>query len=182
MVGIQRLRETSVVLVDATSSGDSLEAELAGLGLLAGRARSNSDAMQRIEACQPDFVLTELRIQHESGLELLDQVSAFHARTKVVIATMYGTIGMARCAIQRGAAGFFAKPVALREIIAGMGEQPQNESASCALNSWLTVDDMRSRYIQEVVSQCGSLARAAKALHVDRRSLRRMMHRLQIRK
>lgn len=182
MVGIKGLRESSVVLVDATSSGDSLEAELADLGLLAGRARSNADALKRIETCQPDFVLTELRTQHDSGLELLDQVSAFHARTKVVIATMYGTIGMARCAIERGAAGFFAKPVTLGQIIAGMCEQAQDELPSRALNPWLTVDDMRSRYIQEVVRQCGSLARAAKALHVDRRSLRRMMHRLQLRK
>ena len=182
MVGTIGLRERGVVLADATSSGDNLEAELSSLGLLASRARSNDEALKLVVGCQPDFALIELRIGDDSGLELLDRISTFHAGTKVVVATMYGTIATAREAVERGATGFFTKPVTLRQIIAGICEGTKNESPPCALNPWLTLDDMRGRYIQEVVSQCGSLARAARALHVDRRSLRRMMQRLQLRK
>jgi len=177
------LPRESVLLVDSSASGDTLESELVAANVLAARVRSSDDALAFIRDCEPQWALIELRVGSDCGLELLSEISRLRVATKAVVATMYGTISAACEAVNRGAIGFFAKPVTLDQIVTGICKQSKSEPPPppSGEHPWMSVDDMRGRYIQDVMTQCGSLARAAKALHVDRRSLRRMMSRLHLR-
>lgn len=177
------LQRDSVLLADSSPSGDALEAELLATSMLTARVHSAQDALTFLRDCEPRWALIELRIGADCGLELLSEMARLKLPTKTVVATMYGTIEAAREAVNRGAAGFFAKPVTLDQIVNSICKQSKSEPPPRAAGDhlWMSVDDMRGRYIREVVTQSGSLARAAKALNVDRRSLRRMMNRLHLR-
>jgi len=63
-----------------------------------------------------DLVLTDLKLPHASGLEVLAASRAAQPRTPVVVLTGYGTVAAAVEAMKLGAYDFLEKPVALDDL------------------------------------------------------------------
>ncbi|MFH1539687.1 MAG: response regulator [bacterium] len=80
-----------------------------------------ADAVKRIGEKEFDIVVTDVRMEDISGIQVLERVLAGSKRTKVIIITGYATVEVAREALTKGAFDFIAKPFKpddLRAVIA----------------------------------------------------------------
>lgn len=78
-------------------------------------------AIDRIAEKVFDIVVTDVRMDEFSGMQVLERVLEKSDRTKVIIITGYATVEVAREALTRGAFDFIAKPFKpddLRQVIA----------------------------------------------------------------
>ena len=64
-----------------------------------------------------DAMLLDLRLENESGLDLLDAIQKRSLDLPVIILTAHGTIDTAVEAMERGAYGFLTKPFDDRELV-----------------------------------------------------------------
>ena len=87
-----------------------------GLGFACSEAESTEAALAVLESDAPDIVMTDLRLPHLTGMDLLQQIKAFHARTEVAIMTGHGTIGSAVEAMKLGAYHYITKPFTVEEM------------------------------------------------------------------
>jgi ActR/RegA family two-component response regulator len=171
--------KVTVLVADATAAGAILVEDLARAGYDVHHARDIESARELVETLRPDVALIELWLGSQSGLELLTEITLLSSETKALIVTMYGSIESAQRAISQGACNYLTKPVTVHELEVTLWGMPPSSAGDA--NPWEDVQEVRRRYIQEVLAQCRSLAKTARALCVDRKSLRRMMRRLALR-
>ena len=169
----------TVLLADPTRSGEALADELVDAGCRVHRATAFAEAVMLAEAHQPDIALIELGWDLNSGLNLLIEIERSSPATRCMIVTMYGSIESARAALERGAVDYLTKPINARQVLLAL-ENGSPTDRGAEPTTWMSVETIRQRYIQEVFTHCGSLASTARALGVERRSLRRMMKRLSV--
>jgi len=67
-------------------------------------------AIDRFDEKEFDVVVTDLRMEHLNGIQVLEHVAAKSAKTKVIFITGYATVENAREALVKGAFDFIAKP------------------------------------------------------------------------
>jgi DNA-binding NtrC family response regulator len=70
-----------------------------------------------LEGSHFDLVLTDLKMPHVDGLQVLEQVKAGSPQTAVVIMTAYGTIDSAIAATRKGAFDYITKPFRKERIL-----------------------------------------------------------------
>lgn len=78
-------------------------------------------ALERLQEKEFDVVVTDMRIDDMTGLQVLDTVKKHSKKTKVVLMTGYATMELARRALLQGAFEVIAKPFKpqeLRDVIA----------------------------------------------------------------
>ncbi|MBI2503144.1 MAG: sigma-54-dependent Fis family transcriptional regulator [Candidatus Latescibacteria bacterium] len=68
------------------------------------------DALEYLQAEEPQLVLTDLKMPGMDGMELLQQIKAHYPEIQVVLMTAYSTIEDAVAAMRLGAADFLPKP------------------------------------------------------------------------
>jgi len=67
-------------------------------------------AIDRFDEKEFDVVVTDLRMENLSGIQVLEHVTAKSSKTKVIFITAYATVENAREALVKGAFDFIAKP------------------------------------------------------------------------
>ncbi|MCB1843991.1 MAG: response regulator, partial [Halioglobus sp.] len=80
-------------------------------GFAVDTAASAEQALQNLRNAPADLVITDLRMEGASGLELFEQVRHFHPGLPVIIMSAQGTIPEAVAATQKGVFEFLTKPV-----------------------------------------------------------------------
>jgi DNA-binding NtrC family response regulator len=70
-----------------------------------------------LESTHFDLVLTDLKMPHVDGLQVLEQVKAGSPQTAMVIMTAYGTIDSAIAATRKGAFDYITKPFRKERIL-----------------------------------------------------------------
>jgi len=75
-----------------------------------------SKAMARFDEKAFDVVVTDLRMEPLSGIEVLGRIMSKSSKTKVIFITGYATVENAREALVKGAFDFIAKPVKLNDL------------------------------------------------------------------
>lgn len=83
--------------------------------------QSGIEALQQIAALKPDVVVTDIRMPDLSGLELIEQVSAYQLPIEFVIISAYSDFEVARKAITYGAFSYLLKPLDEDEAMEMMG-------------------------------------------------------------
>ena len=73
-------------------------------------AATAQEALRRMEAGPFQVILLDLKLQQDSGLDLLGEISRRDPNASVVIVTAYASIETAVEAMRRGAFDFLAKP------------------------------------------------------------------------
>ena len=63
-----------------------------------------------------DIVVTDIRMDDVSGIEILEYIRKKSLRTKVIMITGYATLEVARESLTKGAFDFIAKPFKIKEI------------------------------------------------------------------
>ncbi len=99
-----------LVVDDERSICSTIEAALKNIGHQVDVADSGEMAITLMRRSNPDIVLTDLRMDGMSGLDLLGKAREYFPSATVVIMTAYGTIDTAVAAIKSGAHDYLVKP------------------------------------------------------------------------
>lgn len=74
-------------------------------------------ALQRIRERDFDIVITDLKMEGLSGMEILSEVKKRSPETEVIVITGFATMETAKESFQKGVMDFLAKPFKLGEIL-----------------------------------------------------------------
>lgn len=88
-----------------------------GLGLEnVGVAHNGLEAIELVERCQPDILVTDIRMPGCSGLELIEKVKAQDSGMEIIIISGYAHFDYAQQAIKFGVSDYLLKPINKAEL------------------------------------------------------------------
>jgi DNA-binding NtrC family response regulator len=105
-----------LILDDEPVVGDRLRPVIEEEGHNAEVFVNSLKALRRINEKDFDIIVTDIRMENASGIEVLERAVAKNKRTKVIMITGYATMQLAREAMGKMAFYFVAKPFKLNEI------------------------------------------------------------------
>jgi two-component system response regulator HydG len=85
-------------------------------GMKAVAVATAEEALQVLEHSAIDILLTDLKLQQSSGVDLLKQVHDLHPDVTAVVLTQYGTIESAMEVTRMGAVDYVTKPFRIEEL------------------------------------------------------------------
>lgn len=186
------LSETILIVDDDDVFRDRLGRALDKRGLTVRAAANGAEAVALASAESPELAVVDLRMPGPSGLDVVRELRAIDASTRILVLTGYGSIATAIEAIRLGAVHYLQKPADADEILralrapeaaaeeratAELGHEPTNPDAvpSLARVEW--------EHIQRVLADCGgNVSLAARLLGIHRRSLQRKLSKLPTRR
>ncbi len=128
-----------ILLVDDQSSMRlTLTALLKGAGHTLAQAGTGADALDKIAKNDFDLVITDLKLDQISGMEVLQATKTQNPQTEVIMLTGYGSIETAVAAMKAGAIDYLTKPIDTEELtlaIARASERQQLKSEVARLRS-----------------------------------------------
>jgi two-component system, response regulator RegA len=127
------------------------------------------------EQTEPEYAVIDLRIGHDSGLELVKKLISLDDNTRIVMLTGFASIATAVEAIKLGAIHYLTKPANADEIVNALHKNEGD--ASVAINDApLSVKRLEWEHLQTVLMQHeGNISAAARALNMHRRTLQRKL-------
>jgi two-component system response regulator GlrR len=136
--------------------GIRLEAE----GFAIQSATSAPEALQVLRNSPVDLVLTDLRMEGESGLDLFTQVRHFYPGLPVIIMSAQGTIPEAVSATQMGVFEFLTKPVDKTVLLSTIRAALEQSGATQAeiFEDWREHVVTRSPVMERILNQVQQVA------------------------
>ena len=124
---------------------------------------------------QPNYAIIDLRIGHESGLELVEKLNAQNPALRMLMLTGYASIATAVEAIKLGAMHYLTKPAAVDDIINAL-QRDSGDAAVAPAENPISVKRLEWEHLQKVLMEHdGNISAAARALNMHRRTLQRKL-------
>lgn len=102
--------ETILIVEDRESLAQMLSQALTGAGYQVIWAKDGREGIAKFHEGKIDLVVTDLKLPHKSGLDVLHAVKEQNSLVPVIVMTAYGSIETAVKAVKEGAYDFIAKP------------------------------------------------------------------------
>ncbi len=99
-----------LVIDDKESMAQMLSQVLQAEGHQVIVARDGREGLQKFKESKLDLVVSDLKLPHKSGLEVLEAIKEHNPLIPVILMTAYGTIETAVKAVKEGAYDFITKP------------------------------------------------------------------------
>ena len=123
----------------------------------------------------PEYAVIDLRIGHESGLELVKKLISLDANTSCVMLTGFASIATAVEAIKLGAIHYLTKPTDADEIVDALNKNEGNTGVAISKTP-PSVKRMEWEHLQKILLQHdGNISAAARVLNMHRRTLQRKL-------
>ena len=133
------------------------------------------------ERYEPEYAVIDLRIGHQSGLEMVETLIAHDDNTRIIILTGFSSIATAVEAIKLGAIHYLTKPANTDEIVSALHKSDGDTSVEINENP-LSVKRLEWEHLQTVLMQHdGNISAAARALNMHRRTLQRKLDKRPVR-
>src|SRR5579884_174791 len=104
------MMETILIVEDRESLAQMLSQALTGAGYQVVWAKDGREGIAKLREGKIDLVVTDLKLPHKSGLDVLHAVKEQNSLVPVIVMTAYGSIETAVKAVKEGAYDFIAKP------------------------------------------------------------------------
>lgn len=170
--------EPSILIVDDDAPlRDRLARAFRARGFDARTAADYDEAMRLAREESPEMAIVDLKMPGRSGLELVRDLVAIDAETRVVVLTGYGSIATTIDAMKLGAVYYLPKPADADEILAAFtrGDQKPSESLSGDFEA-PSLERVKWEHINIVLGDCGgNISEAARRLKMHRRTLQRVL-------
>lgn len=114
---LRGLRTFRILVVDDEEvARENIQHVLVKLGHELETATNGLDALKKLESGDFDLVITDLKMEKMSGMQLLERIKQTAPTTDIVMVTGYATVDSAVDALTRGAAYYLAKPFKLDDL------------------------------------------------------------------
>jgi len=152
-----------------------LQRSLQRRGVALRVAGNGVEALALARAAPPDFVLLDLRLRDESGLNLIAPLRALRQDMQIILVTGYASVATAVEAIKRGADNYLPKPVTAEALLRALDEEPYLEAAN-EVETMIPLSRLEWEHIAQALQECGgNISAAARLLGMHRRSLQRKL-------
>jgi putative two-component system response regulator len=101
---------------------DSISLLMKEFGYHVDTCQNAHDAMNLIKKTPIDVVLTDFKMPHETGLDLLQNIHAYNQQVPVILMTAFAELDVAVDAIKRGAFDFITKPYNPEHLLHAVGK------------------------------------------------------------
>jgi two-component system response regulator RegA len=134
-----------------------------------------ADALAKAREMIPAMAVVDLKLEGESGLDLIPLLIDINPDMNIVVLTGYSSVATAVTAIKRGASDYLAKPVTASTVIRALSGESQNEEALENFSP-MSVERLEWEYIQKVLKENdGNVSATARSLGMYRRTLQRKL-------
>jgi DNA-binding NarL/FixJ family response regulator len=82
-----------------------------------GTADDTATARRRVEQCEPDLILLDLRLKSGDALELIKSMRVEYPKVKLLVLSQYDELIFAERALRAGASGYIMKENATDEVL-----------------------------------------------------------------
>src|SRR5690554_6059369 len=141
-------------------------------------AHNDVEALAQCAEFKPDWVVLDLRLEHNSGLSLIPNLLKI-ITFRFVGLTGYSRISTAVEAIKLGAHNYLHKPVSLQDLIAAFaddGDTNSNDPQPSPDTEVMSMQRLEWEHIQRVLAENdGNVSATARALNMHRRTLQRKL-------
>jgi two-component system response regulator RegA len=145
-------------------------------GFAVDLASDHSSALRSATLDPPELAVVDLKMPGRSGLDVVRELRALDASTRVVVLTGYGSIATAVEAVKLGAVNYLTKPADADEILSALGVHARGTLAGGDEFETPTLARAEWEHISRVLSDCGgNISGAARRLGIHRRSLQRKL-------
>ena len=133
-------------------------------------------AVQAANINMPNYAVIDLKLENESGLQIIPTLKELNSKIKIVVLTGYASIATAVEAIKLGAIQYLTKPASSEEIYQAFfkidGDVAQN-----LVSNPMSLKRLEWEHIQKILSENdGNLSATARALGMHRRTLQRKLN------
>ena len=133
------------------------------------------DAVAQAQEVMPDMAVVDLKLEGESGLDLIPLLIDINADMNIVVLTGYSSIATAVTAIKRGASDYLSKPVTAGDVIKALSGESQREEMMKEFSP-MSVERVEWEHIQKVLKENdGNISATARSLGMYRRTLQRKL-------
>jgi two-component system response regulator RegA len=145
-------------------------------GLEARTAGSYDEASLAARNDPPELAVVDLRMPGRTGLELIRELKAIDAETKIVVLTAYGSIATTIDAMKLGAVYYLQKPADADDILAAFQRDSAPSLGETLSFSAPSLERVRWEHINLILGDCeGNVSEAARRLKLHRRTLQRIL-------
>lgn len=164
-----------LIVDDDASFRDVLARALQRRGFVALSAGDGSAALLLAHKHQPQRALIDLKLVHESGLDIIAALKQTLPSIDIVMLTGYSSIATAVEAVKRGALNYLCKPASVDEILAVFAVDTRDDTPTTPIQPH-SVDRLEWEHIQKVLlDNDGNISATARALGMHRRTLQRKL-------
>lgn len=152
----------------------TLQRSLERRGLSVSGAADGATALALAREQSPDFVLLDLNLAGETGLDLIGPLRAVLPAARIVVVTGYASVATAVEAIKRGADNYLPKPATVDAILRTLGRQAATVTPT--EDRMTPMSRLEWEHIQQAMTDSkGNVSAAARLLGMHRRSLQRKL-------
>ena len=164
-----------LIVDDDTTFCDILAKAMTKRGFNVCCAHTIDDALKNAESATPEFAIIDLKLCNESGLILVEKLTAIDPGTRIVMLTGYASIATAVEAIKLGATHYLAKPVDANEIMKAFERTTGDSDVQISTNP-LSVGRLEWEYIHRILAENNNnVSVTARILNMHRRTLQRKL-------
>lgn len=150
-------------------------------GFTVATAATVEEAHHYLDRSTPDFAVVDMKLEHASGMDLIEPLRAANEAMCIVVLTGYASIATTVEAIKRGADNYLAKPLDLNFLLTAL--QETSDTSTPVPDSPMSLRRLQWEHIQRVLdTHDGNISAAARALGVDRRTLQRRLAKRPVRR
>ncbi len=164
-----------LIVDDDASFREALTRALQRRGFTVCDASDGNAALTLARAHHPQRALIDLKLTHESGLDIIAALKQIAPTIEIVMLTGYSSIATAVEAVKRGALNYLCKPAGIDEILAAFDGQAHAVAPPIPVQPH-SVDRLEWEHIQKVLlDHQGNISATARALGMHRRTLQRKL-------
>jgi ATP-dependent Lon protease len=105
-----------LVVDDEEIARKNLDYILQKEGYIVVMAASGAEALEKMKTSNFDVVLTDIRMENISGIEVLEKTKSRYPETEVIMVTAYASTDSATETLKKGAFQYIAKPFKINDI------------------------------------------------------------------
>lgn len=133
------------------------------------------DAVEQARNTLPASAVVDLKLENESGLDLIPLLKEINPNMRIVVLTGYSSIATAVTAVKRGATDYLSKPVTAGDVIKALSDEKQEEISTEDMTP-MSVERLEWEHIQKVLQENdGNISATARSLGMYRRTLQRKL-------
>jgi NtrC-family two-component system response regulator AlgB len=141
-----------LVIDDEANIRKTTAVALDGMGHETAAAEDSASALKQLETAQYDAAFLDLKLNNESGLELLPKLLKSNPRLDIVVFTAYASIENAVEAMRAGAVDYIPKPFTpeqIRQVLGRIVQRRKLEGRVAELESRLSNDSPTTDFATE---------------------------------